>query len=132
MNETEIQTAVNDLVAGMLAKGMREPDAHLNVRANAEPTAYLTWKHGAKGIPYSGSDSKYHFLKGKTFADCIAAAREWIAKQPDKAETARRDFASAVADAIEVGKARGMDVDFLNPLLDTMKRLSENIIENHG
>ena len=131
MNETEIQAAVNDLAARMIAKGMREPDATLNVKANVEPTVWFTWKHGAKS--HNGySDNKYHIVRGKNFVETIENARTWISAQPDKAETARRDFASAVADAIEVGKARGMEVDFLNPLLDTMKRLSENIIENHG
>jgi hypothetical protein len=29
---------------------------------------------------------------------------------------------------IDAGKSGGIEVDYLNPLLDTMKRLSENVI----
>jgi hypothetical protein len=39
-----------------------------------------------------------------------------------------KEFMTALSDVIELGRQNGIEVDFVNPLVDTMRRLSENIL----
>ena len=53
-----------------------------------------------------------------------------IAAMPDRKESELRDFQKDLGHLIDKGNTYGIKVDYLNPLTETMKRLSENIIEH--
>lgn len=54
----------------------------------------------------------------------------WIEQIPSQAEREHNAFVRQVGRLIDSGREIGIDVAFLNPLTDMMKRLSENILED--
>jgi len=58
----------------------------------------------------------------------IAKARKFIAELPTAEETKFREFMGALGNVIDLGRKNGIEVDFINPLTETMKRLSENAL----
>lgn len=122
MNEQEMQAAVDQLVKDMLDKGLRKPTAMAWIESGKEPCAFL------RAGEYGGPDYVAHSKFSPTVADALDAARAIIAALPD-AETARlNNFMGALGKVIDLGRDLGVDVDFINPLTATMKRLSENVI----
>jgi len=120
------QKRVNDLAAAMVAKGMRQPHAQLDIKANEEPTVYLRWKSGiGRNDPFDGV--KYEFIKGD-IATALEKASDFIAKRPSAEQAKLQDFMSALGSVIDIGKQHNIEVEFLNPLVATMKTLSENVI----
>lgn len=121
----EIYDAINPMPAMLSAKGKREPSVSFDIEANANITLRFRW---AKSGGTSSWDCDYHSFMGDTFDDVVAKATAFINAMPD-AKTARlHDFMGQLGKVIDSGRDLGIDVDYLNPLTDTMKRLSENII----
>jgi hypothetical protein len=125
MNMTieDVQQRINTMPAAMNAKGLRNPDAAFSIRANSELTAYLKWDD--KKTAYG---SAYHYAKAKMPAEFLDKLDAFIAALPSQDETRMKEFMTALSDVIELGRQNGIDVDHVNPLVDTMRRLSENII----
>jgi len=122
MNEHEMQAAVDQLVRDMLDKGLRKPDAHLVFKSGCDPMA------GVSAGVYGEPDHWYEYPSAPTVAEALDAARAIIAAMPD-AETTRQSAAiAAIGKTIDLLRDLGVDVDFINPLTATMKRLSENVI----
>lgn len=120
------QKRVNDLSAAMVAKGMREPHAELSLRANEESNVYLRWQSGIdRGVMSRGD--KHEFIRG-TVAEALDKAAAFIAKQPDAEQAKLQDFMAALGSVIDIGRKHNIEVEFLNPLVATMKTLSENVI----
>jgi hypothetical protein len=119
----DVRKRVNAMPAAMSAKGLRNPDAAFSISANAELSAHLRWDD--KKTAYG---SKYEWVKGKTPAEILRKMDAFIAKLPSPEETRMKEFMGALSDVIELGRQNGIEVDFVNPLVETMKRLSSNII----
>jgi len=66
--------------------------------------------------------------KGASFAEALDGLDASIAAIPSEAERLRNDAAKAVAEAIEKCRAAGYDPEFVNPLVEMSKRISENAI----
>lgn len=66
--------------------------------------------------------------KGKSFSKALADLDAKIAEIPSAQERARNAAAKAVADAIEKCRAAGYDPDFVSPLVEMAKRISENAL----
>jgi len=127
MDSTEIQNRVNTLSKGMLAKGLREPVAILRFENNAQIDVYLRWKDVTKqDTIYSSGEFKS--FNGSTPEQALDKAAEFIKGLPSADETRMKQFMGALANDIDLGKANGIEVEFMNPLQATMKKLSENIL----
>jgi hypothetical protein len=120
------QKRVNDLAAAMVAKGMREPHAQLDIASNVEPQVYLRWKSGLD-LGRSYGSEKYEFIKGSV-SSALDKAAAFVAQQPDAEQAKLQDFMSALGKVIDIGNQHGIEADYLNPLVASMKKLSENII----
>lgn len=62
-------------------------------------------------------------------AAALDALDRAIAMIPDEPTRLRNEFATALGKAIEAGRACGADVEFVNPLIEAMHRLSNNALE---
>jgi len=125
MDINEIQTRVDGIVKAMLEKGMREPSAKFSIENHKDQNVYLWWKSGInRGIL---GDEKWKFFDGNAL-EVLDKAADFIFSQPNADEAKLNDFMAALGSVIDIGKKHGIDVDYLNPLTDTMKRLSENAI----
>jgi hypothetical protein len=121
----EAQAVIDTMPAMLSIKGKSRPDAYLSLYANAGAHLTLRWAKSSKAHDW---DSKYQSFTSKPIAGLVADALKFIQNLPD-AETARlHDFMGQLGKLIDVGKDLGIEVDYLNPLTDAMKRLSENII----
>lgn len=58
-------------------------------------------------------------------------AREWVAAQKDPKTLRREQFIAHLGRVIDEGRALNLDVEFMNPLVESMRKLSENILEHH-
>jgi len=81
------------------------------------------------GDDWNSAVSQY--LHGDDFADLLTKARAWVYAQKTPEEIRKEKFIAKLGAVIDEGKEIGFDVDFMNPLVETMKRLSENVLELH-
>lgn len=123
MDSNIIQKRVNTLSDKMLAKGMRSPAATVMLRSKGEPCLHLSWAD--KSQRYGES---YDSFSAATLAEAFNLAEEFVAARPPPEQARLNEFMGALGRVIDLGKDNGIEVEFLNPLVATMKRLSENII----
>ena len=122
MNEYEMQDAVDQLVKDMMDKGLRKPSVFVRIRSEQGPMA------GIESGVYGEGDHHYSYPSAPTVSEALDAARAIIAAMPDAETTRLNNFMGALGKVIDLGRDLGVDVDFINPLTATMKRLSENVI----
>lgn len=121
----DIYAAINPLPAQLSVKGKVNPEVDLTIEANSRMHITLKWKkYGA----ISEWERDYHVLAGNSFAECMKKAEALVAELPSAEQARLEQFMNKLGKLIDIGKDEGVSVDFLNPLLDTMKRLSENVI----
>lgn len=123
MNTEIAQKRVNDLSAAMVAKGMVAPKAQLMLKSNAEPLAYMEWAD--KSTTYG---TAYHAESGETPAEALDKASAFIAARPTAKQARLEEFMRSLGKVIDLGRENHIEVEFLNPLVATMKTLSENVI----
>ena len=123
MTLEEMQTAVDALVPLMLAKGLVKPEAHIDIASQTQPL--VTLRRPAPGSFYAG---KWECFRGDDLAEALDKARAWIDALPTPEETYRKELLQLVAKAADYGKEHGIAADFVNPLTEAMKRLSESAI----
>lgn len=125
MDYTVIQEQIDRLSDAMIAKGLRKPRAEFELKSHSEPHVLLAYEPYKKA-PY-GSD-KYELFRGGTVGEIIAKAAAFIEAQPSLEETKFNEFMGALGGVIDLGKENGIEVKHLNPLMETMKKLSENAL----
>ncbi len=123
MTIADAQKRLDAMPAALSAKGLKTPNARLSITANAELSGILEWADKKKSY-----GSAYEFIRGKSPSEVLAKLEAFIAKLPAPEETRMKEFMSALSDVIELGRSNGIDVEFINPLSETMKRLSSNIL----
>lgn len=125
----DIYAAINPMPAMLSAKGKVSPEVSFDIEANAGLRITLKWKkYGAT----SDWDRDYHVFSGRDFSECLSKAQAHITALPSAEQARLQQFMNKLGHLIDIGKDEGIEVDFLNPLLDTMKRLSENVITYKG
>lgn len=122
MDIAVIQEKMDDLSRAMLAKGLRNPSPQVHIEAHVAPCILLRW--GEYGQP----DYRFEVLRDPDIAQVITDAFDLIDGLPSAEEAKRQQFMSSLAKVIDLGRENGIEVDFINPLTETMKRLSENAL----
>jgi len=117
------QKRVNDLSAAMVAKGMIAPQAELHLSSNKLPGVYLRWSDKSERY---GTASEW--VEADTVAEVFDEASSFIAARPTAKQARIEEFMRCLGKAIDLGRESHIEVEFLNPLVATMKTLSENVI----
>lgn len=120
----EAQAIIDTMPAAMSAKGKKNPDAHFTINSNANPQLFMTWEDPNEVV----YNTVHHFFKGDSFDDLAEKAQAWLAELPSAEEAKLNDFMKGLGKLIDNGKDAGISLEFMNPLLESMKRLSENVI----
>jgi hypothetical protein len=121
----DIYAAINPLPAKLSEKGKVKPNVEFEIEANAGVRIAMSWKkYGA----VSDWEKEYQHFFGGSFDECIRKAEAFISALPTAEQARLHAFMDKLGKLIDVGKTEGIAVDYLNPLLDSMKRLSENAI----
>lgn len=125
MHIDTIQVALDAMPAAMSAKGLREPRAEFELRANEGARGFLAWDDKRR------IGGGMEFFRAATAPDVLAAMNAHIDALPEPEETRRNEFLSSLAATIELGRANGIDDGYIGPLALTMKRLSENALTDN-
>ncbi|WP_079212969.1 hypothetical protein [Brucella pituitosa] len=125
MKIEDIQNACNEFQAALAAKGKNRTVVRFWVESHARYCINLEW-HKTNSV--RDWDTEGEYLHGDTPAGLVDRARKFIAALPTAEETKFREFMGALGNAIDLGRKNGIEVDFINPLTETMKRLSENAL----
>lgn len=122
-----MQDQVNKLSAAMVAKGLRQPRAEFKIGSNVEWVVLLAWKPFSARDDFYVSDT-YEWIRGGTEGEMLAKADAFIAALPDAEQHRRQEFLTALGNVIDLGRQHNIDVEYVNPLVASMKKLSENVI----
>lgn len=114
MTGAEIQARLDALPKLMNAAGFKDPNAYWSISANSASYGYVSW--------YEGRD-----YKTKNFPS-IEELEKWVGSLPSREERDKRQFLQSLSDIIAKGQEIGIDVEYVNPLVETMRNLSSNII----
>lgn len=125
MTIDEIYAAINPLPAMLSARGKIKPEIYLQIEANAGLTLMMSWDKRHATYAY---EREYKSCPGKDFQEALDKAVAFIKELPSAEQAILHEFMGKLGKLIDAGKADGIAVDYMNPLLDSMKRLSENII----
>jgi hypothetical protein len=127
MNIQEIQARLDRMAVAMGEKGIKTPEARLSVESGDDsPRLYL-----CKADPKYSSGritTIFQYIRDGALAEKLDAADAIIAALPSPEEARRNEFMSALGKVIDLGRENGIDLEYLNPLSATMKRLSENAL----
>jgi hypothetical protein len=121
----DIYKAINSLPAALSAKGKVKPEVWVRIEANANIDISMSWDKRHQTYSY---DREYKTFSGDSFQEALDKALAFIRDLPPIEQAKLHDFMAKLGKLIDAGKSDGIDLDYLNPLLDTMKRLSENVI----
>lgn len=122
-----LYAAINPLPAMLLEKGYAKPHVKVEFEANTSRIyIWLAWEK-QHNPEYHGQQDTV-LCKGDTFDDALTDALEKIAKLATAKELNTHAFMRDLAKLIENGDKIGLEVEFMNPLVESMKKLSENII----
>ncbi len=123
MDAVKIQKRVDALSKAMLAKGMKAPCATVMMKSEGQPCLHLSWSD--KSQKYGESYDAFH---APTLGEAFAKADDFVASRPSPKQMRFDEFMGALGKVIDLGKENEIEVEFLNPLVATMKQLSENAL----
>ena len=121
----EIYAAINPLPAMLLAKGKIKPDVSVEIEANAGICVRMSWDKRHATYSY---EREYKSCIGGSFQEAFGKAVAAINELPSAEQALLHEFMGKLGKLIDAGKADGIALDYMNPLIDSMKRLSENVI----
>jgi hypothetical protein len=122
----DIYDAINPLPAMLAEKGKKKPRATIEFEANARVYIFLRWeKEFNKSY---ASEETIEVAAGDDVEAALKEAHAIINDLPSAADAKIHHFMGQLGKVIDAGNELGIDVDFLNPLNETMKRLSENAL----
>src|ERR1700676_1914594 len=118
----EIYAAINPLPAMLTEKGKVSPEVEFRIEANAGVSISMNWRK-----PHSSNewDKNYQSFLADDFSQALSKAVSFIRELPTAEQAKLHHFMGQLGKLIDAGKTDGIAVDFLNPLLDSMKRVEE-------
>lgn len=120
MDSKEIQKRLDAMVADMVARGLKMPEATLLMSANRSARILLQWQETSGG--------RTEISQADIVEEAVEGAWDIIEAIPPKADRDRAEFTRLLAQVIDKGNDIGIEVDMLNPLQAMMQKLSENAI----
>lgn len=124
MKIEEIQTALGELVAAMVEKGVIRPSAEFKIKSGANFYVYLWCAHETR--QFDGGYLKT--FSGGTPAECIDKARAYIAALPSPEEAVTREYLTRVASAIDYATENSIADEYVTPLRGVTCAMTENLL----
>ena len=125
MTIEEIQTALAELVAAMVEKGVPAPKVDCTIKPHGEnPCVYMSAKY--KWTGFEGDNSM--FCYAETVPECIDKARAYIAALPSPEEAVTREYLTRVASAIDYATEHSIADEYVNPLRGVSCAMTENLL----
>lgn len=121
MDTAIVQKRVDDIAKAMTERGLLCPRAQTMVISNEQPRVFLSWNT-------DGGEGKYNLFVRDEIGDALSAALDFVRAMPDREQRNLNEFLEKLGSVIDLGNKHQIDVEFLNPLVKTMKKLSENAL----
>ncbi|MDH7787692.1 hypothetical protein QBD01_003719 [Ochrobactrum sp. 19YEA23] len=125
MTIQEMQKVCDELQGLLADKGKSGAEAMFWIESHTEYLFRLCWR---KPNAINSWDTQGEAFRGADTYDLVDQARKFIASLPTAEETKFREFMGALGNVIDLARKNGIEVEFINPLTETMKRLSENAL----
>jgi len=126
MNAIDILREITRLEKLLSNKGFTAPKIEISVGfSTRELTSNIAYK--------AGGSSEYQFIHVEAldgFESLISDTEDYINGLKSVAEIRKDAFVASVGRLIDQGRDIGIEVEFLNPLVDMMGKLSHNILED--
>lgn len=126
MDTAKIQKRIDVMPAAMSAKGLYFPEAEFVLDANGTCRGAIRYYNSVEDKNHYRL--QYEWFRDGSIVEQLDAADRFIAALPTKEETRFHEFMGALGNVIELGRKNDIEVEFLNPLVATMKQLSENAL----
>lgn len=124
MTIEEIQTALGELVAAMVEKGVIRPSAEFKIKSGSNFYVYLWSGHEAKS--FYGEYMKV--FSDDTPAEAIDNACAYIAALPSPEEAVTREYLTRVASAIDYATENSIADEYVTPLRTVTCAMTENLL----
>lgn len=132
MNTTEIQTRIDALSDAMIGR-TKVKSCCFWMDAHEAQKVYIRHNPALSDNYLDEVSLSFRIgTHGDTPEAVLDAADAWAASLPTRDEAERAAFMDKLAGVIEHGKRIGIEDGFVNPLLDLMKKLSENAITHRA
>ena len=110
--------------AALSAKGFGDPRVQIEHSVNVDGARFGGWLwYSINGTPKCETVDAFD-----TNEDALAALDKHIADLKTPEQEQRDEFLKALGRVIDQGRDAGIEVGFMNPLVQAMKDLSENIL----
>ena len=129
MTPTEIYNECLKIEALMTSRGFLRPEVAFFVNFfGGKPYSLKVEMRTTES--YDSSISTYPDVQSEDeIPDLFAEAREWVAAQKNPKTLRREQFIANLGRVIDEGNSLGLEVEFMNPLVESMRKLSENVLE---
>lgn len=122
MNFREIERRLDLLTRNAQAKGFSVGDCWYAQRWLGECCTVRITLH------FEGEQVESAFHNGEDPDEAFTKARRWLNSVTDPRKAQADRWRAELGRLIDKGREIGIETDFLNPLAETMKRLSENAL----
>lgn len=123
----DIDDALDALASAMGDKGLPTPTPRLTRCHGGRSYIWLDW-----GSSRKVNGETYKSFHADTPTLSIAAAMDWIYNLPSPEQEAIRTFHAKVGAAIEFGRDNGIDDEYVTPLVETRKAMTENLLTSEA
>lgn len=124
MDTNDIQKRIDAASRAAISKGMITPSVEFRIVSEADAGARIFWAKDETSFYQDESKG----INGEDMPAVLDAIDAWIASRPSPQEAKLRAFMDRLDEVIDLGRKSGIEVAFVNPLVETMKRLSENAL----
>lgn len=122
MNLKEIQTRITGLNDALIDKDYTVPDCDLTILGSGDVSVWVKCGHyGKDGRVFEG-------LEGATIGAALEAADKFIADLESMSDYKKKEAVKSFGRAVDGLRAAGIEAKFVDPLSDTLKAMSENLL----
>lgn len=119
---SEMQDRIAALDAALIDKNYTVPDCDLTVTASGDCMIWVkSGYYGKEGRIFEG-------VEGATLEAAFDAADRFVAKLEDMADHKKKEAVKTFGRAVDGLRDAGIEAKFVDPLSDTLKAMSENLL----
>jgi len=116
----ELQTILDGFCHALIARDFTLPEAEVWIKAGGAFSGNISYRANDE------YQQKFHY--DYDLQELLETMSNYIHGLPSPQQVLKENFLQSLSDLIAKGKDIGLEINYINPLLETMKHLSENIL----
>lgn len=122
MNLKAIQERITALNEALIEKNYRLPDCDLTITGSGDASIWIKVGH------HGDADCIFESIEGGELESVFEAADRYIDRLEDMADHKKEQAVKQFGRAVDGLRDAGVDAKFVDPLSDTLKAMSENLL----